>query len=234
MKTALFIFFICVSLYLVYETVHVVKRVKVAKQLIEKAQPYQREGREHDKAMLVLGDSTAVGVGASVAEDTLAAKAALSIGALHVENRAVSGAITKDLSSQAAKAQRDAYELILIQIGGNDIIRMKSERKAGAELKSALEKLPVAKKVIVISAGNVGGSTLIPFFLRPLYTDKNLKYHAEFGRIVTDAGFTYVDLYKAPNSRLMEREPKTYLAEDGLHPSSEGYALWFEAIRPSL
>jgi lysophospholipase L1-like esterase len=234
MKIMLFILFTCVSLYLVYETVHAVKRIKVAKQLIENAQPYHKEGKEADKAMLVLGDSTAVGVGATVSGDTLAARVASSIGALRVENRAVSGATTGDLSSQVEEAQRDAYELILIQIGGNDIIHFKNERKAGAELKSALEKLPEAEKVIVITAGNVGGSTVFPFFVRPLYTNLNLRYHAEFERIVTDAGFTYVDLYKDPKSKLMEIEPETYLAEDGLHPSSEGYGLWFEAIRPNL
>ncbi|MBU1292644.1 SGNH/GDSL hydrolase family protein [Patescibacteria group bacterium] len=206
--------------------------VQTSKKIIENTTPYTKEG-EGD-AVLVLGDSTAVGIGAAAPEESVAGQVAKEIEVGSVENYAKSGAEVNDLSGQIAQAKKGDYRLILIQIGGNDIIRFHNAQKVGKELAQVLKTLPGSEKVIVISAGDVGGAPLFPFPIRPFYTRLNNEYHEVFEHVVSEAGYTYVNFGNSPATKTINEDPKTYLAADGLHPSSAGYKLWFEDIRPEL
>ncbi|MBU2103771.1 hypothetical protein KKD81_01270 [Patescibacteria group bacterium] len=217
---------------LCYWAINFYLTVQVSKKIIENTVPYTKEG-EGD-AVLVLGDSTAVGIGARVPEESVAGLVAEYIGAGSLENYARSGAEVKDLSEQITRAQRSEYRLILIQIGGNDIIRFHSAKETARELAEVLQELPTSEKVVVISAGDVGGATLFPYPVRPFHTRLNKKFHAAFEEVVTAAGHTYVNFGKSPATQKINNDPKTYLSADGLHPSSAGYKLWFEDIRPEL
>ncbi len=214
--------------------VTVSRRLEDAKNLISQAWAFELISGDYAVSMLVLGDSTAVGVGASKPEDSVPGRVAQKINATYVENHAQVGAQVKDLESQIAAAKLREYTLILIQIGANDIIRFRSADTAAQKLQLALEKLPKANKVILISAGNVGGVQAFPFFVRPIHTHLTLKYHAAFDAVMKEYGGTYVNLYEDPKSDKVLLEPETYVAADGLHLSSEGYRLWFEKIETSL
>ncbi|MEK9176662.1 MAG: GDSL-type esterase/lipase family protein, partial [Patescibacteria group bacterium] len=139
-----------------------------------------------------------------------------------------------DLPIQIAGARLDRYAFILIAVGANDIISFGRSSSAMKKFELALSKLPPAGQVVVHSAGNVGGTTLFPFFIRPVYTWLTKKYHAGFEKLAAEKGFTYVNLYQPSSEDPFVREPKVYLAPDGLHPSSEGYRAWFEKIRPAI
>jgi lysophospholipase L1-like esterase len=184
--------------------------------------------------VLVLGDSTAVGVGADSSEDTVAGRVSSYLDASSVENYSVSGALTREVPAQAANAKFSQYRLILIQTGGNDIIRFRSAKEGAEDLRAALGTLPAADRVVIISAGDVGGATLFPFFIRPSHTKLNNEYHAAFAEVAEDTGVTYVNFGNAPATTMINDRPDLYLSPDGLHPSSEGYALWFDTIKPSL
>jgi len=208
--------------------------VQVSKKLIEAAVLYEKASEDNSITMLVLGDSTSVGVGADTSLDTVAGQAATHINATSVENYAKSGAVTKDLSGQIANATEDRYGLILIQIGGNDIIRFKNARETAEELRAAIKALPLADTVVIISAGDVGGATLFPFFVRPFHTRLNNEYHEAFAKVAEEEGVTYVNFGNAPATKTISARPDIYLSADGLHPSTAGYTLWFETIKPSL
>ena len=234
MKLLLIALVAVLVLYTVGESLRIYKLAQISKQLIRNAVPYQLESANAARSILVLGDSTAVGVGAEKPADTVAGRVAMLADATSVENYAVSGARVVDLETQMRHAKYDHYQLILIQIGGNDIIAFASAEKAAAFLKEELTHLPKSNQVIVLSAGNVGGAPLFPFFIRPVYTQLNEQYHKAFERVITESGHQYVNLREAPGGLLIEHEPEIYLSADQLHPSSAGYALWYEAIKPHI
>lgn len=223
-----------VVLFIAYYVITLYLSILISKKLVERAVPYELLSDDHTVTVLVLGDSTAVGVGATHAENTVAGRLAQYVRATYVENRAVSGAVVADLSAQIAHAKLSAYTYILLQIGANDIIRFHSAQESGETLGTALKKLPHADKVLVLTAGNVGGTSFFPWFMRPFYTSRTLQYHEVFTKVVTQEGYTYINLYTDPTSDPFILEEEKYIADDGLHLTDEGYGLWFEAIKKYL
>lgn len=220
--------------FVLYTAGNTLLKAKAAKELMERAAPFQNETQDYTKTMLVLGDSTGVGVGAKTPEETVAGRTAAYVEATYVENYAVSGAAVAELPGQIAQAKRESYDLILIHIGGNDILGFHDPKKVGPHLGEILKTLPKNGKTIVLSAGNVGGATIFPHVMRVVHTWLTLKYHTAFTESVTNAGAIYVNLYMPPSEDPFLKDPGCYLAADGLHPSSDGYALWFEKVRPAL
>jgi lysophospholipase L1-like esterase len=209
-------------------------KARASRELMENETPFSRETGDLTVTMLVLGDSTGVGVGAANAEETVAGRVANYIQATHVENYAKSGALVEDLPEQRKRAKLDSYDLILIHVGGNDILNFKDAKTVSADLGDFIDSLPIAPKTIFVSAGNVGGATTFPEPIRPFHTWTTLSFHKEFTKLAAQKDITYVNLYDKPEFDPFVLEPTRYLAADGLHPSSEGYAIWFEKIKVAI
>ncbi len=233
MRTTFFVLGGLVLLLVVYWGVKFFMTVQVSKKIINATVAYQKAG-EGENTVLVLGDSTAVGIGAERPEESVAGRVSGFLQADSLENYAVSGAVTSDLNKQRESAKLEQYRLILIQIGGNDIIRFKPAEGVGEELRRTIRNLPDAEKVVIISAGDVGGATLFPWPVRPFHTRLNNTYHEIFAKVAKEEGVTYVNFGNSPATKQINEKPEIYLAADGLHPSSEGYRLWFEEIQSSL
>lgn len=221
---------ILILTYIAFWSGNVYFKARASRALMQTETVYIKESGNYAATLLVLGDSTGVGVGAGTPEASVAGRLAAHLGATHVENYAESGAETAGLPAQIAKATLPRYDTILIQIGGNDILWFHDAKKTAGELKDALAALPDAEKVIVLSAGNVGGATIFPPPLRPFHTWRNQAFHTEFAKAASVSGAVYVNLYEPPGMDPFLENPERYLAEDGLHPSAEGYALWFKKI----
>ncbi len=217
-----------------YWSANTFMKARASKAIMEDTVPFKNETEDHRATLLVIGDSTGVGVGADKPEDTVPALLAHYLGATHVENLSVTGAGVEDLPKQIAQAKLARYDTILIQAGGNNILAFDDVRWAGRVLGDVLADLPKADKRILMSAGNAGGATIFPPPVRPFHTWVNKRYHKEFERVAHAWGVTYVNLYESPETDPFLKNPGYYLSEDGLHPSSEGYKLWFEKVKEAL
>lgn len=217
-----------------YSASNTLMKAKESQRLMANERPYRNETTDTSKTILVLGDSTGAGIGATRPEDSVAGQVAEYIGATHVENYARSGAAVEELPVQITQAKQKEYDLILIHIGGNDILSFHDPKKVAPQLGEILKTLPAAKKVVVLCAGNVGGATIFPRLIRIFHTSLTLEYHKLFGEAVAASGGTYVNLYEPRDKDPFLKDPEKYLAKDGLHPSSEGYRLWFEKVKNVL
>ncbi|MDB5245153.1 MAG: family lipase [Parcubacteria group bacterium] len=234
MKIALIFIGVAIALLCAYWSIRFYHFYTISKGLVKTAVPYENRSSDFTKTLLVLGDSTAAGVGATTPADSLPARVARAIGATYVENQAISGAVVADLPNEISEATRTQYDFLLVQIGANDITKFHGATVTANNLANILATAPKASHILVISAGDVGQATLFPEPIRPFYTNLNKQYHTEFARVLSAEGYTYVDLSKAPGAELFSSKPEIYLAADGFHPSSAGYGLWFEAVQPYL
>lgn len=223
------------ALYVVYLSASIWYRVQISRKLVEKNQKFVLKAEDMTKTMLVLGDSTAAGVGADTPYRSTPGLIAESYSFTHVDNNSVSGAQAKDLADQISKSPRDKYDLILVQIGANDIVRFHKAKDISNILKPDLEKLTkMSNKVVFITSGNLGGAPLIPFFMKSYYTNLNLEYHKEFENLSSEIGVIYVSTYTDPSIDPFILNPKQYFAQDNFHPSGDGYYIWFEKIKNIL
>ena len=229
---ALFGIVSCVALFLFIQVSYY---IHISKGLIKDAVKFSNESSDLSQSLLVLGDSTAYGVGASKKEDSLPALVAHQIAATYVENHSVSGAKIEDLQDQIKQIQKGSYNLILIQIGANNIVARDKVTEESVILEKEIRVLQkLSKKIIFLSAGNLGGAPAIPFLFHPYYKNLTLAYHKEFQDLSDRTGVTYVNLYEDPSVDPFVLHPQLYFAKDKFHPSSVGYKYWFSQVEKYL
>jgi lysophospholipase L1-like esterase len=196
------------------------------------------------KKILVLGDSTAFGTGASRPEDSTAGRLGLKYPDAEVVNLAKNGMriagleeVLKTLDAKDVSKQdkNKHFDLILIQIGANDIIRLTPAQDIESGIDKILAKAKsLGDKVIVLHSGNVGESKFFPWYIRPILSHRSVNMREIYIKIAEKHKAEYVDLINAPIAVKLRENPSLYYSSDLLHLSSEGYGLWYEEIRKRL
>lgn len=215
------------------------RRLATAAELARASEPYRQAPADPALRLLIVGDSTAVGTGASSPEASLAGRIGRAHPRLHIDNLARDGATFADVRSQlgaagadgpAGEAGRPRYDLVLVQAGGNDVIRLRDLDVVRRDVAAALAQArALSPQVIVMPAGNVGNA---PFFFAPLswwMTARSRVLHRHVREAAAAAGTVYVDLFHEAGDDPFVQRPGLHAA-DGLHPSDAGYAEWLDAL----
>jgi lysophospholipase L1-like esterase len=189
---------------------------------------------------LVLGDSTAAGLGTDTAQQTVGAVLASGISALagrpvRLTNVAVVGAVSADLDEQVARARRlvPAADVALVMIGANDVTRRISTATAVRHLEQAVHDLVTdGTKVVVGTCPDLGTIRPIQRPLRWLAKLWSRQLAAAQTVAVIEAGGRTVSLANllAP---AFYQDPERLFSWDRFHPSAEGYAAAAGALLPT-
>ncbi len=212
--------------YGVYEAVRVYSLANKSQGLIEKASAFTRG--EGARSMLVLGDSTAVGVGATP-ETSVPGRLSLYLDA-SVENYSVSGARVADVVAQIEDGKKEKYDVVLIQIGANDITHGTPPEDVRRDFGSILSKASsLSERVVVLTAGKVGDAPLIPWFARGHLNARTAKVRDVFMETTSRYQAVYVDIYSRELN--FEDDVPRFYASDQFHLSGDGYGEWFSIVR---
>jgi lysophospholipase L1-like esterase len=204
-------------------------RVGQASVLARRSEPFEQRPATATQRLLIVGDSTAVGTGASSPANSLAGLIAQVQPRLSIENRARDGALFADVAEQLLRPGR--FDAVLVQAGGNDVIRLRSESAMRKDLDDLLDAARQrADIVIVMPAGNVGNA---PFFFAPWswwMTRRARGMHRLVARAAARTNATYVNLFHERDDDPFVRQPELN-ASDGLHPSDAGYRVWWQVLQ---
>lgn len=215
--------------YILFYSIRTICLVRISAGLVADARPFV--STEGVRALLVLGDSTGVGVGSS-AEGSVAARLSTYLDA-SVENHAKSGARADDIGGQLKKVRKSLYDMALIQVGANDIIRFGSSRKAGEDIEASLSRArEVSDRVVLLTGGKIGDA---PFFPKPfgfLWINRAATLRERFMVAAEKHGVVYIDLFNAKDPFASDAE--RYYAPDGLHLTADGYGFWFDEVKKSI
>ena len=177
--------------------------------------------------VVILGDSTAVGAG-SQPRFSVAGRIANAFEGIEVSNLAVAGANAGDIARQLLSMQRAKADIILIQVGGNDVMSFETPQSFGDSLKEAVVAARArAQTVILMPPGNLGGA---PFFGPPIswYFSMRARQFNFIARSTAQAyGAVFVGLFHEESEDPFAEAPELFYAADGLHPSEQGYAVLF-------
>lgn len=192
-----------------------------------------RVGQGHQVLrLLVLGESTAAGVGASNHDDSLAGQTAQSLNAMtgaSVDWRvlAANGLTATSLRGRLKELPADTRaDLIVIGLGANDVFRLRGpagwQREIRALIDTVRERCGFAP-VMLSAAPPIGHFPGLP---QPLRSVLGLR-----ARLLDHASARLAD--KMPGVHFVplefDVEPGLF-AVDGIHPSPHAYRLWGRAV----
>lgn len=182
--------------------------------------------------ILIAGDSTAVGTGAQDAEHTIAGFLARDFPHTDIINMGVNGARTSAVIDQLAGAGDIPFDMIIISTGGNDVWAFTRLKKLRSHFTTILRtaKRMSDHHVIVLFFGNEGSAPFFPFFLRRLIMHRTDSVRQVFSEIAYIEQVPLIELFSEPNENPFVRDPKTYFAQDGLHPNDLGYWEWYKHL----
>lgn len=187
---------------------------------------------------VVIGDSTSVGVGASKPEETfpwLLAERLAGQFRVCLDVVGFSGARMADAAGiQTPEAVALDPDLVLVGIGGNDATHLTSISRVRAELARMLDDLGrTGASVVVVGPGEMRGVLAIPQPLRTL----TVWSARRVGRVIREETrrrrLPLVDL-AGLTGEAFRRAPHRYYSKDLFHPGAEGYALWADAMAPTV
>lgn len=204
-------------------------RIGKAGELARRSEPLQHTPPDATLRLLIVGDSTGVGTGASSPQASLAGLLAQTYPRLQIDNRARDGATFAGVIEQL-EAATARYDLVLVQAGGNDVIRLRKldDVRADVERVATLARAR-GQRMLLMPAGNVGNA---PFFFPPaswLMTSRARSLHGFVREAATRHQAAYINLFKDKAKDPFAQQPELNAA-DGLHPSDAGYRVWFDEL----
>lgn len=214
-----------------------VRRSIVTVLLIVQVKPYERT-IEGAPVILVAGDSTGYGTGARAGKQTIAGYVGADFPQYSIKNISVNGHTTHDLIGKLKELPADSsYALILLQIGGNDILKDRPLSEVRQDIQQVLTEAKQRSAHVVLSTtGNVGAAAAFVKGGEPNQhlMEKSQAVHAVFREVASEYEIPYVDYYVEPSQDVFLQDPDTYMAADGLHPSGAGYQEWYKKLQPTL
>ncbi|GAA4577817.1 hypothetical protein GCM10023176_52100 [Micromonospora coerulea] len=190
--------------------------------------------------LVLLGDSSAVGVGVDRFEETVGGQLAhlLAEGPtgrqVHLSSVGVAGSRSTDLATQVARALLgERPDVAVILIGANDATAMTGPADAAAYLGSAVRRLREAHvEVVVGTCPDLGAVRAVAAPLRQVLGWSGRRIARAQTAAVLDAGGTVVDL--GTETGPVFRADAGTLCHDGYHPSADGYRVWAHALLPAV
>ncbi len=186
------------------------------------------------RRILIVGDSTAVGLGAASPNETLAGRLVGHFPSTAIENHACIGARARDMGSQLGSAAAPMYDAVLIAVGGNDILRRTPRAAFRTQLHGAIAQArSLSGLVIVVNSANVGSAPLFPWPLNTMLSRRSLRFRATFEEVCAALGADFVNFTFEPGQDPFRQQRSLYFSSDGLHPTGAAYELCIERLKTS-
>jgi lysophospholipase L1-like esterase len=188
--------------------------------------------------LVLLGDSTALGVGVDRLVDTVGGQLAalLSVDGRQIllSSVGVVGSRSSDLATQVARCLLgEKPDVAVILIGANDATALRRPSDVAVYLGAAVRRLRDAGVEVVVGAcPDLGAARAIAPPLRQIVGWLGRRVARAQVRAVHAAGGAVVDL-GAETGAVFRADPNT-LSADRYHPSADGYRVWAYALLPAV
>lgn len=227
---------VLLALVFLFELVQMGWRIYIGRNLARRAIPFSRESPISQMHILVVGDSTALGVGARDPKDSIAGRLGKDYPNAAIVNLGRTGALISEVEEQLRGAKGKNFDLVLVQAGGNDILRFTELTQLKKDVAAILEQAKgmgddvLRIKVVLMTTGNVGNAPFFPWPIGLVYTQRTRAAREIFIQAAKDAGAIYVDLFTERSDDPFLKDPQKFHAPDMLHPSSAGYGIWYSKL----
>lgn len=194
--------------------------------------PGQRDGQAGagNNRLLILGDSSAAGVGAAHQSEALSGQLSRLLGPNHYWRlEAKTGATTASIGAHLDGLEGQRFDTALIVLGVNDITNMVPLRRLLAQRSTLYRRLQIdhgVTRVVVSGLPPMRHFPLLPQPLRWVLGAQADRFDAALAKQAQALGHTYIRHHIPFNPALMAR--------DGFHPAAAAYRLWALSLAPHL
>jgi len=199
------------------------------------SKPFIRINPHAHLKFLFIGDSTALGTGAQSNTQSVAGYFGQAYPMAAIDNNSYNGRKIGQLVAEFPKPAGTIYDLIVIQIGGNDIMKFTPIEGIRRDMKRLIpEAKKIGRHVVIMHSGNVG---LAPVFIWPfdwIMTHRSAMVRQIYINEAKNQNVLYIDLFTERNNDIFLTDIPKYYCPDHLHPSGEGYKWWYEKICKTL
>lgn len=232
MNTIFIFFIIGLSLYLIfsfgYFFVCLLRGIKISKQTI----PFKRNG-VNTSTIGIFGDSTALGVGASIPEKSLAGLLGSSNPQTTIVNISTNGFSIGQIADVLEK--QNNFDKLFICCGGIDILYLKNNHQVRKDIQRLfLIANNKSDKIIIVTPLNLGLSSAFPWFIKKFFLQRS----KEIGKIFQDEAQKFPKIFVSNNltidSQKLIPSWQKISAFDRIHPNDEGYRWVFERIKSKV
>ncbi len=233
------VFLMCVLIGL-YFSYPIFSAIRTSKEIEKNTTPFQQHPAQPNFRVLVAGDSTGVGTGAADPKFSTAGRLGADYpdaGIMNIsENGLKLAELEEKLKEFTTNHPQPKYDLLLIQIGANDIVGQTSYKSIE---KSIVAILDIAEKfasnTVVLTSGNVGASPVFRWPLSVYLRSRTVAVREIFLTAVQNRpSVSYVDLFRNPQDDIFLNDVERYYAIDLFHPSGDGYGVWYEEIKKEI
>lgn len=175
---------------------------------------------DDDIRVTILGDSSAMGIGAARPTESFAGRAVVHLEevtgrSMHADNLAVGGATAAEVvTGQLPHAELSESDLVLVSVGSTDAAAGLDLARYGEAMSSLLDALPPERTVISDVAAVPGSQP----------------YQTVLARLADERGFR-----RAPFVSAFEQaQRRDVFAPDGHHLNSLGHEIWFGSFQPLI
>jgi lysophospholipase L1-like esterase len=182
-------------------------------------------------SLAVVGESTAVGVGASRQDEALAfclARALARTRRFSVDVQVVgrTGAAIAQVRRELVSSIASPVDAVVVILGVNDTLELTRGRTWTSHLRALITELrPRARDVVFSGVPPLGQLASLPQPMRSALGARSAYLDALLARTCANEGVRHVPITLPRRSEL--------IAHDGFHPSALGYASWAEELAAS-
>jgi lysophospholipase L1-like esterase len=221
---------------LLFDGVETYFHVQTGLEIAGHTSPFERTIIGAPMRILVTGDSTALGTGASDPRFSTAGRFGEEYPQAEIINISQNGLRLEEHVVLLEDSKLGSFDIIVAQIGANDIIYFTELNEVEENLRSVLSILsPRGKQVVVLHSGDIGDAPLIPWYISPIYTYRTYLVRSIYLDVISEyENVAYVDIFKTDEKFFQENEVREYAAQDLLHLNNAGYGLLFKEIMNTL
>lgn len=222
---------------LIVEGTRLIFRWKVSHRLGLDARPYSRKNPALSRSILVLGDSTAYGTGASDPAYSIAGRLGTMFPDSEIWNSAKNALPLGNLPSiiQSVSREKSHFDAILIIIGGIDMLRLLPTSILRKKLLHAIrEAKKLSPDIYIALSSNIRSSTFFRFPVNRIFEAEHRAMESLYKEVANSEHIHHIPLFEDIDHCPFAKNPNELYALDGLHPNDAGYELWFQKIINSI
>ncbi|MBI5405971.1 SGNH/GDSL hydrolase family protein [Candidatus Kaiserbacteria bacterium] len=224
------------ALYGVLTTVWILRHLNISRMMTASVRKFERIDPAAATKILFIGDSTGYGTGTSHSRYSVVGRLGADFPDAYIENNSKTGRYlshAREVLREAVRAKGPgAYDLIIIMLGGIDLVHGRPLLRVGRTLKGVLADCrECGRKTVLVGPNNTGLAPLYLFPLSRFYQARARRFHILFRDLAHEEGIMFVPLFREDSDEL---SAGNLFSRDKTHPNDAGYGVWYDQMRGAV